>query len=428
MTAYMNRRLALGIALAATLTASAATAQEVTIGYQGLPYKMAGESNTGIQVSEGVLLHVGAGAEAGYDSNVFYSNTAPISSPILRVSMFGEMSNATRTGSAARLSFDARAGVTYRHYESDNPNVQGFNNAWMPTAGLALSTGGGQFGFGIADTFARLEDPPYNPSNTPITRYNNQASVEGRWAPGGGRITTTLRYMNMVDIFQGDYNYASTDGNYLMLDASWKWLPKTAIFVNATQGYIFYLDPNALPPPTPPKQASYPLTVVAGLRGLLTEKTSAVLSLGYTNGFYANGPSTGGFLNSTYAELAFTLRPTMLSRVVAGYRHDFANAVVSTFSYDDTVYASYVQQIAGRLALDISGRYTHHDFGGTFVDMMQMMTGRTDNFFQGGATLDYFVRNWIYLGVGYSLLSNSSNVPTVEYLKQQVFVRLGVTY
>ena len=48
----------------------------MTIGYQGLPYKASGESQTGIQVSDGVLLHVGAGAEAGYDTNVFYSDSA----------------------------------------------------------------------------------------------------------------------------------------------------------------------------------------------------------------------------------------------------------------------------------------------------------------------------------------------------------------
>ena len=27
-----------------------------------------------------------------------------------------------------------------------------------------------------------------------------------------------------------------------MLDAAWKWLPKTAVFLNAQQGYIFYLN------------------------------------------------------------------------------------------------------------------------------------------------------------------------------------------
>ena len=39
---------------------------------------------------------------------------------------------------------------------------------------------------------------------------------------------------------------------------------------------------------------------------------------------------------------------------------------------------------------------------------------RVDNFFQVGASLDYFLRNWAYLGVGYSLLSdNRSNIRRV---------------
>ena len=48
---------------------------------------------------------------------------------------------------------------------------------------------------------------------------------------------------------------------------------------------------------------SFPLYLTAGFRGLLTEKTSAVLSVGYVNGFYSNGASTSGFLGSTFAEL-----------------------------------------------------------------------------------------------------------------------------
>jgi len=427
----MNRRLALCIALAATAIARGALAQssgqgEVTIGYQGLPYKSSGESNTGIQVSEGVLLHVGAGAEAGYDSNVFYGESGTeVASPMIRVSLFGDMSNASRTGQVGRLLFDVRAGVTYRRYQSDNTDVQRFSNAWLPTAGLALSTGGGQLGFGLADSFARLEDPPYAGSiPVPITRYNNQASVEGRWSPGGGRITATLRYTNMVDIFQDAYEYASTDGNYLLLDGAWRWLPKTAIFLSAQQGYIFYL--NDAQATANNKTSSFPLVVTTGLRGLLTEKTSAILALGYSNGFYSGGLSTGGFWGSTYAELSFTLRPTALSRVVAGYRHDLQNQVVASFSYNETAYVSYVQQIAGRLALDLSGRYVHRNYGGAFVDMNQQ--NRVDDFIQGGASLDYFARNWIYAGVAYSVMSNNSNIATVEYLKQQMFVRLGLTY
>jgi len=166
--------------------------------------------------------------------------------------------------------------------------------------------------------------------------------------------------------------------------------------------------------------------VTTGLRGLLTEKTSAVLTLGYVNGFYSNGASTSGFLGSTYLDLAFTARLTQLSRVIVGFRHDFINAVISNFAYEETAYASYVQQIAGRLALDLSGRYAYLSYQGTTADMTQQ--GRVDNYFQLGATLDYFLRNWAYLGVGYSVLDNRSNKPNDEYLKQQVFARLGVTY
>jgi hypothetical protein len=218
-----------------------------------------------------------------------------------------------------------------------------------------------------------------------------------------------------------------------MLDTAWKWLPKTAIFFNAQQGYITYLNDQSAA-----KVSSYPLRLTAGLRGLLTEKTAATLSLGYTNGFYSSGGSTEGIWGSTYAELAVTVRPTQLSRVVAGYRHDFVNAVISSFSYNETAYLSFLQQIAGRLALDLSGRYTHSSFQGNFVDMSQ--TGRTDNVFQVGASLDYFMRNWTYVGVAYSLLADEVSIPpammgmpsvppgSLSYLKQQMFVRLGVTY
>ncbi len=317
-----------------------------------------------------------------------------------------------------------RAGLTYRRYQSESAAVQQYSNAWMPSAGLALSMASGQLGFGLADTFVRLEDPPYNAGQPPITRYNNQASAELRWAPGGGRLTGTLRYMNMLDVIQGDFSYATSMTNAVMLDASWKWLPKTAIFVNVTQGFVTYLEEPTL------KTSSYPLRVTAGLRGLLTEKTSVLLALGYTNAFYSSGASTSGIWGSTFADLSFTVRPTMLSRVVLGYRHGFENSVISNFYYSETAYASYVQQIASRLALDLSGRYVYKNYQGLFDPQT---LERTDNFFQVGATLDYFVRNWIYAGIGYALLVNRSDVVStvpvdVDYTKQQVFVRVGLTY
>ena len=231
----------------------------------------------------------------------------------------------------------------------------------------------------------------------------------------------------MIDIFEDVYSYASTDSNYLMLDAAWKWLPKTAIFLNAQQGFIFYL--NEAEATANNKESSFPLRGHGRVAWPPDREDGrharARLHERLLRGRLLDRRHSGAAPTRTCRSRCGR---RMLSRIVVGYRHDFQNAVVASFSYNETVYASYVQQIAGRLALDLSGRYVHRNYGGQFVDPMQMATGRTDDFIQVGATLDYFVRNWIYVGVGYSLLSNSSNIPTVEYLKQQMFVRLGLTY
>jgi hypothetical protein len=452
----MNRQLTLIAALSVLFMARAAVAQEVQLGYQGLPYKSTGETNTGIQVSDGVLMHVGAGAEVGYDTNVFYqsgSSQLEIGSGIVRTTVFGELTNATRTGTVpSGLSFDARAGLQYRRYTSNDALVAPYQNAFMPSAGLSLGTSTGPtVSFSFADNFLRLEDPPYNPGVQLLIRDNNQASAEVRWAPGGGRISATFRYTNMVDIFEtNQYSFADSLSQELMVDAAWKWLPKTALFAQVRQGYISYLN-NPVTMTTagaalmsPPKYSSFPLHAIIGLRGLVTEKIAALAAVGYANAFYscsvsasAACVSTSGILGSSYANVELTYRPTMLARIVGGWRSDFQNSVISTFYYGQQFYASYVQQVAGRAALDLSGMYQRRNYQGYLSPLSSTAQPRVDNFFQVGATLDYFLRNWAYAGIGYALVANESGytLPTtqpglgsVNYAKNQVFARLGLTY
>jgi hypothetical protein len=455
----MNRRLALIAALMAFMSARRAAAQaapaqqpDLTIGYQGLPYKATGESNTGINLAEGMMLHVGAGVEAGYDSNVFYSNSTDVggvlSSGIIRTTAFAELTNSARDASAPATSvnYNVRAGLVYRLYTSDNPDVEKYRSAFMPTAGLGLGTSSGHWTFQLSDSFIRLQDPPYvgiTVGAAPITRDSNLASVQAGWSPGGGRISAMLRYTNTIDVFEQDsgFSYASSLDNQLILDVSWKWLPKTALFFEANQGWITYLNDT-----TPVvqggatvdtrKSSSYPLRLYVGLRGLITQRVSALIALGYVDAFYASGASNSGILGSTYVDAQVSYSPSMLNRLTVGFHQDIVNSVISNFYYESAFYASYVQQLAGRLAIDLSGRLSHRIYEDLLFDTTH---SRTDNTITVGATLDYFVRNWAYLGVGYSLLSNLSDYhlpagpgggegASVEYTKNQVFARLGITY
>ena len=63
-----------------------------------------------------------------------------------------------------------------------------------------------------------------------------------------------LRFTNMVNIYDnngaGNYSYANAMTNTLMLDVAWKWLPKTAIFLNVQQGLRRLPQPDAPQTPT----------------------------------------------------------------------------------------------------------------------------------------------------------------------------------
>jgi len=178
--------------------------------------------------------------------------------------------------------------------------------------------------------------------------------------------------------------------------------------------------------------------VRAGLRGLVTARISGLIAVGFLDTFYSSGVSTSG-IGSLYLDMQLIYVPTVLSRLTLGYRQDAVNSVISNFYYDYSAYASFVQQLAGRVSVDLSARFSHLDYQGALFDTTHP---RSDNVLVLGATIDYFLRSWAYLGLGYSLTSDftdyllpqadvmgmaSAGLP-VSYNKQQVFARLGITY
>jgi hypothetical protein len=94
------------------------------------------------------------------------------------------------------------------------------------------------------------------------------------------------------------------------------------------------------------------------------------------------------------------------------------------------------QAIAGRLGMGLSGRYESRSFQNVPLAVPGTFTNRHDNYIQFAANLDYHIREWVYAGVSYTLMSNSSDYQPpaindpgrVNYLKQLIFARLGATY
>ncbi len=371
--------------------------------------------------------------EGGYDTNVFYNDDQRAGSALLRVTPFLDLTNTARSGEVpSGLFFDVRAALTYREYFADQADVRRLR-AFTPTVSATLEHNPrGSLALGLTEIFSRSEEAPYvrGTGQSIIVRNNNTASAQLRWSPGGGRLQGMLRYTNTLDLFETEYlKPANSMGHEGMLDLSWRWLPKTALFLQLRQGYIGYLNSDAAPAltATPTKASSFPLRATIGIRGLITAKTSVALAFGYQNAFYANGVTTGGFLGSTSAAGELVILPTFSTRITFGVRHDFQNSVIGNFYYNDGGYASLAIQTPDKLVGQLWGSYDYRQYyglpggGGT----------RQDNLLQAGAMLDYYLKRWAYAGLSYSLHNNQSDsqaLAGVNYTKHQVFARLGFTY
>jgi len=397
----------------------------------------------GLQVSDGATLHAGVTVEGGYDSNVFYTNTAVKGSAILRVNPFLDLNNTARNGEVpAGLFFDMRASLGYREYLNSDPNITRLR-AFTPSAGVILEhNSNGALVLGFSDNYSRLQDAPYTevgPNSEIIIRDNNLAIAQLRWSPGGGRLQGLLRFSNTIDWFETSLlKPADSMTNEAMIDLSWRWLPKTALYLQVRQGYVSYLNndnasglvvsENGV---SNGKYSSYPLRAVVGIRGLITEKTSVAVALGYQNAFYSNGPSTSGFLGSTTAMAELVVLPLFSTKLTFGAHHDFQNSVIGNFFYDDGAYALLSHQSIGRVVAQLSGSYDHRRFYGLPIGEVDP---RIDDYVQAIAMADYFLRSWAFAGLSYTLTHNSSNdlnpgaASGANYTKHQIFARLGVTY
>lgn len=424
----------LSLIFAGVREASAQDAQ-VAAGYPGLP--VAGTNTEGgIPVGEGSRLHAGVGTEVGYDSNIFYQPSGALSSSMVRVLPYAELSNRQGQQYITGIFYDLAANLQYRHLFADDNRIDqsGIRDTFSPSVSGTLDISQAQqFGLSLFDSFARTEEAPYIPGQSAILRDANQAAVQLRWSPGGGRIQSLVRYSNRLDYFEDAvYRTSKSMTNEILLDVSWRWLPKTAIYASVRQGYIHYLADDTT------KVDSYPLEVLLGIRGLITEKLLAALAAGYTNGFYNDSRNPAGFGTlSASASVAYKLTP--LTGLSLGYQHHFQNSLVGNFYNVDMIHAAVRQSVLDRLILTAFLHYEYRRFDAP-ADPQNDPTGtgqqRIDNSFSAGASADYYVKSWAYVGVAYNFYRNSSNAIystatgslQADYVKQQVFGRIGVTY
>ncbi len=115
-----------------------------------------------------------------------------------------EITNSAREESSARPSVFRRRQPALPRVPERRTRTSRRRRAFNPTFSASLGYNSGGQSVALSDQFTRLQDPPYEPGLSPITRDFNVAVLQAGLAPGGGRIQITPRYTNTLDIFEGD--------------------------------------------------------------------------------------------------------------------------------------------------------------------------------------------------------------------------------
>ena len=328
-------------------------------------------------------LHPGIGAEFGYDSNVFYSSSrSGTVTPALRlrvtpsfsVSTLGAQRTANSDSQATALpTVNFRAGVAAIYHE-----WIGLGDSQVDK----LRNLGGQLDlrldlfpqrtwqFSIANNFTRFIQPgPEDPAThapavvrradgttetVTLNRNYNVTAAELAYAPGRGVFELRAGYSFVVSIFDQAanerYDYLGHEGSVRM---RWRFLPKTALIWEGFVNRIGYLNTTA------GLSDSTPIRTRFGLNGLLTNKISLLVAVGYQGTFFDQGSNADTVIGQ--AELRWLINA--LSSLRVGFVRDVQNSFFGNYFVRNRGYAGYSQTFDGRFLLSVDAGVGLYQYG-----------------------------------------------------------------
>ena len=403
--------LVLGAVAALTLVAAPVLAQSAEMALPSIA------KDRGLRSGD-FLLRPSIGVTGYYDTNIF--NASPqeaLNNPIrgaasVRITPRLSLQN-DLTGNTV---FNFAAAGDGRVYVSNDQLIKNLNN-FGGNAALDVTFGQRKpIAFTMYDFFTRSLQA--NTWETTQTLNRNLNDVGGRieFHPGD---TPERRPFNIalsggyiIDRFE-DYGGFNTNTVHTRLNGSWRFLPKTAAYIDATWDFRNFTDQLLID-----RNLTYnskPFRARAGISGAITKRISFDLSAGWAMALLSSTTVTG--FNSYLAGASFGFRPTDTTRVTIGYTHDMRDAYLGGFADVHRV-GLLAKQHFGSI-IDVSA-----SFGGSYLlyGAAQASSGvtvvgakavagmpgyfqRYDYQLEGNLTASFEVSRYVALAIGYNLRS-----------------------
>jgi hypothetical protein len=406
-TTATQRATALLFALAACWLAGPGTASA----QQWLSNRQYAEG-MGVKLGSSMVFHPGLGVEGGYDSNVYYSDSAPVGAARLRIAPYFDfatlppqrMGEGEAEGKKPSVEFRLGLAGVYEDWFGSEQSLNQRRDFGVITDLLFILFPYGKWRLQIDDSFTRTITPPNESAPFNYTRDYNEAGLGIKFVPGDA-LSVGLRYNFLMNFYEEQY--LRDAGNYQMhkvqLSALWKFLPKTAVtfdgefypflrksdHVNGTNIYV--------------ADRSYDVNLWLGLVGLFTKRFGAALRAGYTGGFYTGGDELDSWLLN--AELRFFTTPMSVLRI--GFIRDRRPSYFTNYYMRNEGYITYEQLIKGRVLISgkVLGSYLQYatmyegTASATTVSGLITQNPRTDWYISTILFAEYRIRDYIAINL-----------------------------
>jgi hypothetical protein len=360
----MKRVVAVSLGICLALVSQLASAQGDSPTWLG---------NRGYREGPGFLvgdfeLHLGFGADFGYDSNYYRRDDSENVIGALRLRLSPSFGVSTlgpqrrEGGDNPDVGFRFEVGATYNEFfpvnggkdQADRDSLREQRDIGAEAKVFLDILPGREWSGKLMAGIGRVIRPTQQgdffgglQGGENFNRILPTAGAELQWAPGAGLLDWSLGYGFYGTFFESSsFGELNNFRNDILTRGRWRFLPRTALMYDASFGFITY--PNAQDA-SPNKADSHPLRARIGLNGLVTPSFGVLALIGWGASFYADDQDFDSVL--AQAEVKWYLTPTaetdpakvssLQSAISVGFIRDFEDSFIGTYVERDQGYARF---------------------------------------------------------------------------------------
>ena len=392
-------------------------------------------------------VHPEARFEARFDNNLYREDAqeeSPVAAGYLRLMPSLRLTNPA----PGPVSVDGSAGLEIRQYLESRINDQQDALGVGLAAGATIGQGQG-FELAINQDLRRQLEVGQGVDQQPgtaepqveevdcaspctFTFWRNVTRLQGRFAPGGGRLVFAPGYKFTLTRFE-EFDTIDKDEHELRAGGSYRFFPRTSFVIDGAYQIIDYTAKQLVGDISP-------VRVQAGLRGLVTTKLAVVLTGGYGSTLTsAKGEQPdddfAGFIGT--AELIYELTQGLRARL--SYDRDFADSSFSNFVAVDRVGGKLEARLGGNFNATAEFYASFRGYSeGRVVDGVSVsaaqLSSREDTFLVGDLAGSYHANDWLVVTGGYRLEQNNTEYGSAvgaarnfaAFARHQIFLGLAL--